>query len=133
MSSLVLWKDEATGVYVEWNKQAPHSVTVPIMLNDEGWLLQVCRRTEYHGEKAAMRAAKQIAKQRLSELLAMGPQDKRYRISWATGHSESVNRRYFDLPAPEFTDALRAEVDKLAYPGAQYIAPGEHIVVLRLQ
>ena len=141
MSSVVIWEDPETGIYVEWNKQAPHSVTVPIQINDEGWLLQHCHRKEYYGEKSAIRAAKRMVKERREELEAMESQYKRYRIEWKSGYGEVApvvcDRTYFDNSVRGFDDAFRAEVDKLKYPGAEYEYivghSGEHVVVKRLK
>jgi hypothetical protein len=78
MSSVVIWKDEATGVTASWNKQGPHTVFVPLRIDDQG----ICDgiTTEWRGEKAAMRAAKIAAKERLEEMSSEDPALKRFRV-----------------------------------------------------
>ena len=36
MSSVVIWRDEATGVTASWNKQGRHSVFVPLRIDGHG-------------------------------------------------------------------------------------------------
>jgi hypothetical protein len=66
MSSVVIWQDKATRVTVSWNKQSPHTVFVPLRIDEQG----ICdgRTTEWRGEKAAIRAGMQAAMERLKEM-----------------------------------------------------------------
>lgn len=70
MSSVVLWRDETTGVTVSWNKQAQHSVFVPRSVDERG--IVDGDTTEWPSEKDALRAGLRAARARLEEMKREG-------------------------------------------------------------
>jgi hypothetical protein len=78
MSSVVIWRHEATGVTASWNKAAPYTVFVPVSIDDGG----VCDgiTTEWGDEEGAIRAAEAIARERLEQMSSEDPSGRRYRL-----------------------------------------------------
>jgi hypothetical protein len=136
MSSVVIWRDKATGVTASWNKQAPHSVFVPVRIDQNG----ICdgRTTEWRGEKAAIRAAEAAARERLEEMRAEDPGEKRFRLTVDGAKilgSEMEIHGFESLRASQrFAKSALAEIDALPVTGTfEAMFEGEAVIVLRVQ
>jgi hypothetical protein len=131
MSSVVIWEDKATGVTVSWNKQAPHTVFVPLRIDEHG----ICdgRTTEWRGEKAAMRAGKAAAKERLEEMKSDDPKNKRFRImpdgQRSTADAEVHDRDWFRVD--RLDDAAFSEIDALPVTGTYRTTFGGKVVIVQ--
>jgi hypothetical protein len=131
MSSVVIWRDEATGVTVSWNKQAPHTVFVPLRIDEHG----ICdgRTTEWRDEGAAMRAGKVAANERLQEMRSADPKDKRFRVipdeQGIAADSEMHNGDW--LRGGGLDDAALAEIDRLPVTGTYRTTLGGKVVVVQ--
>jgi hypothetical protein len=131
MSSVVIWEDKATGVTVSWNKQAPHTVFVPLRIDEHG----ICdgRTTEWRGENAAMRAGKAAAKERLEEMKLEDPKNKRFRImpdgESSMADAEVHNRDWFT--SDRLDDAMFAEIDALPVTGTCRTTFGGKMVIVQ--
>jgi hypothetical protein len=131
MSSVVIWKDDATGVTVSWNKQAPHTVFVPLRIDEHG----ICdgKTTEWRGESAAMRAGKVAANERLQEMRSEDPKNKHFRITPdeqnITGDSEIRNRDW--LRGGGLDDEALAAIDRLPVTGIYRTTLGGKAVVVQ--
>jgi hypothetical protein len=131
MSSVVIWKDNATGVTVSWNKQAPHSVFVPLSIDEHG----ICdgRTTEWRGERAALQAGKAAAQGRLEEMKTEDPTQKRFRITpderRRLADPELHDRDWFR--AGRLDDAAFAELDALPVTGTFQSSIGGKLVTVQ--
>lgn len=131
MSSVVIWEDKATGVTVSWNKQAPHTVFVPLSIDEHG----TCdgRTTEWRGERAALRAGKAAAQERLEEMKSEDPTHKRFRIMFDDGRSsadaELRDRDWFR--AGRLDDAAFAELDALPVARTFHARIGGRVVTVQ--
>lgn len=109
MSSVVIWRDEATGVTASWNKQGPYTVFVPLRIDDQG----ICdgRTTQWGSEKAAIRAAEIATRERLEEMSSEDPGQQRYRVY---GETEILGDRMNELrDLAWFGDDLRFDAAAL--------------------
>ena len=61
MSTVQIWKDDASRVYVEWSKHAPHWRMHQVLRVDAAGISHTEVRS-YSTEAAAIRAAKRIIK-----------------------------------------------------------------------
>jgi hypothetical protein len=131
MSSVVIWEDKATRVTVSWNKQAPHSVFVPLSIDEHG----ICdgRTTEWHGERAALRAGKAAAQERLEEMKSEDPKHKRFRITpdeqRGSTEPELHDRDWFR--AGRLDDSAFVEVDALPVTGTFQASIGGKLVTVQ--
>lgn len=131
MSSVVIWEDKATAVTVSWNKQAPHTVFVPLRIDEHG----ICdgRTTEWRGESAAMRAGKAAARERLEEMKSEDPKKKRFRImpdgQSSMADAETHNRDWFSVG--RLDDAAFAEIDALPVTGTYRTTLGGKVVIVQ--
>ena len=118
MSSVVIWRDEATAVTASWNKQAPHTVFVPLRIDEHG----ICDglTIECDGEQAAVQAAKEAASERLEQMRVEDPRMKRFRIV-----ASAVEVRDRDWVLGRGLDAAAlAEIDALPVSGSCQVAIG---------
>jgi len=137
MSSVVIWRDNATGVTASWNKQGPHSVFVPLRIDEHG----ICdgRTTEWRGEKAAIRAAEAAAKERLEEMRSEDPRNKRFLITpveqrIVNSEPEVVHDRSWLRASQRFDETSFAEIDALPVAGTfRTISDGNAVIVQRLE
>jgi hypothetical protein len=133
MSSVVIWRDKATGVTASWNKQAPHSVFVPLRIDEHG----ICdgRTTEWRGEKAAVRAAEAAAKARLEEMRAEDPMKKRFRVTvdgqWIGESDLSTHDRGRLWADPRFDQAAFAEIDDLPVTGTFRTTSQDEVIIVQ--
>ena len=131
MSSVVIWRDEATGVTVSWNKQAPHTVFVPLTIDEHG----ICdgRTTEWRGESAAMRAGKAAARERLEEMKSEDPRNKRFRIipdrQSGMADTEVHDRDWFMVD--RLDDAAFTKIDALPVAGTFRTTLGGNVVIVQ--
>jgi hypothetical protein len=131
MSSVVIWEDKATAVTVSWNKQGPHTVFVPLRIDEHG----ICdgRTTEWRGESAAVRAGKAAARERLEEMKSEDPRNKRFRIipdgGNIRGDDEVHNRDWFS--GGSLDGAALAEIDALPVTGTYRTTLGGKAVLVQ--
>lgn len=136
MSSVVIWRDEATGVTASWNKQGPYTVFVPLRIDDQG----ICdgRTSEWRSEKTAIRAAEIAAKERFHEMSFEDTAQKRYRVFSDTrglgdGAAELRDLAWFG-DDQHFGAAALAKVGQLPVGGTfQNMSKGGVVTVQRVR
>lgn len=136
MSSVVIWRHEATGVTASWNKEGPYTVFVPVSIDDDG----ICDgiATEWSDQEGAIRAAEAAAQDRLEQMTSEDPSGRRFRVFRDTqgcGHGapELCDLAWF-RDDQRFGDAALATIRTLPVGGTfEGMSEGRAITVQRVR
>jgi hypothetical protein len=133
MSSVVVWRDEASGVTASWNKDGPYTVFVPLLIDQQG----ICdgRTSEWPSEVAAIEESRRAAEERLEQMRVEDPSKKRFQLVGERGAAPAELHDRKSLEAvTRFGTLTLQQIDALPVSGTcRAMLDGRTVVVQRVQ